>query len=77
MGFNSGFKGLRPLSWAYKWPAVRFVVACSPCTMVLATYHIHRLLAQALGNQRKETRHWHQLETVTDKGGSLTPLNKW
>jgi len=47
--------------------------------MVLATYHIHRLLAQALGNQRKETRRqWHQLETtVTDKGGSLTPVNKW
>jgi hypothetical protein len=46
--------------------------------MVLATHHIHRLLAQALGNQSKETRtHWHQLETtVTDKEGALTPINK-
>jgi len=27
---------LKPLSWAFKWPAVRFVVACSLCTV-----HIH------------------------------------
>jgi hypothetical protein len=47
--------------------------------MVLANRHIHRLLAQALGNQRKETRrHWHQLETtVTDKEGPLTPISEW
>jgi hypothetical protein len=40
--------------------------------MVLATHHIHRLLAQALGNQRKEARrHWHQFEKIVMDKESL------
>ena len=47
--------------------------------MVLSSHHIHRLSAQALGNQRKGTRrNWHQLETtVTDKEGPLSAVYKW
>jgi hypothetical protein len=45
--------------------------------MVLVTLHIHRLLVQALGNQRKETRrHWHHF-FVTGKEGPLSPVYKW